>query len=177
MNDKKPVKSTKSKAQTVVGTQQYINPETGEVVDFMVIDKNIEKDFNFHKIWLQDVLNVLDSFGNKKILVLTYLLKIMRNEDNTFNGTYREIAKAIDVSVKTVNVVFNELVESNVVKKVSTATYRFNPDIIVKGKSEKRKNLLIRYNYSDGDTDDKKQINNAKTMKQINLFGGIDEVS
>ena len=152
-------KSVKTKVQTFVGTQEYINPSTGEVMEFMVIDKNIERDFNFHKIWLQDVLNVLDSFGNKKILVLTYLLKIMRNEDNTFSGTYREIAKGIDVSVKTVNIVFNELLESNIIKKVSTATYRFNPDIIVKGKSEKRKNLLIRYNYSDGDTQDKKQIN------------------
>lgn len=177
MENKKIVKSAKTKVQTFVGTQQYVNPETGEVMDFMVIDKNIEKDFNFHKIWLQDVLNVLDSFGNKKILVLTYLLKVMRNEDNTFNGTYREIAKAIDVSVRTVNIVFTELLESNIVKKVSTATYRFNPDIIVKGKSEKRKNLLIRYNYGDGDADNKKQIDNIKTMKQINMFGGVDDVS
>lgn len=173
---KKEIKAVKSKVQTFVGTQRYINPDTGEVVDFTVIEKNIEKDFNFHKIWLQDVLNVLDSFGNKKILVLSYLLKIMRNEDNTFNGTYREIASAIDVSVKTVNVVFNELIESNVIKKVSSATYRFNPDIVVKGKSEKRKNLLIRYNYEDGDYDSKVQINNSKSIKQLNIFGGVDNV-
>ena len=127
-NDKKVIKT---KVQTSVGNIQLYNPNTNQLEDFAVIDKNIEQDYNFHKIWLQDVLNVLDSFGNKKILVLSYLLKIMRNEDNTFSGTYREIAGSIDVSVKTVNVVFSELIESNIIKKISTATYRFNPDIIV----------------------------------------------
>lgn len=161
-NDKKVIKT---KVQTSVGNIQLYNPNTNQLEDFAVIDKNIEQDYNFHKIWLQDVLNVLDSFGNKKILVLSYLLKIMRNEDNTFSGTYREIAGSIDVSVKTVNVVFSELIESNIIKKISTATYRFNPDIIVKGKSAKRKNLLIRYNYQDGDNS--KSINNAKNISEL----------
>jgi DNA-binding transcriptional regulator YhcF (GntR family) len=163
-NDKKVIKT---KVQTSVGNIQLYNPNTNQLEDFAVIDKNIEQDYNFHKIWLQDVLNVLDSFGNKKILVLSYLLKIMRNEDNTFSGTYREIAGSIDVSVKTVNVVFSELIESNIIKKISTATYRFNPDIIVKGKSAKRKNLLIRYNYQDGDRDNSKSINNAKNISEL----------
>lgn len=171
---KKEVKQIKSKVQTVLGSQTYLNQDTGEVSEFTVIEKNIEKDFNFHKIWIQDVLNVLDSFGNKKILVLSYLLKIMRNEDNTFSGSYRELAEDIGVSVKTVNVVINELVESNVIKKISTATYRFNPDIIVKGRSDKRKNLLIKYNYIDGDSSNK--INNAKQIKQHNIFGGLDSI-
>jgi hypothetical protein len=152
------------------------NSVTGEVSEFVVIEKNVEKDFNFHKIWLQDVLNVLDSFGNKKILVLSYLLKIMRNEDNTFSGTYREIAQVINVSVKTVNVVFNELFESNFIKKISSASYRFNPDIIIKGRGEKRKNLLIKYNYESGDKDIANQIPNAKLIQHLNIFGGIDEI-
>ena len=173
MEDKQK-KIIKSKVQTKVGNMQLYNPNTNKMEDFAVIDKNIEQDYNFHKIWLQDVLNVLDSFGNKKILVLSYLLKIMRNEDNTFSGTYREIASSIQVSVKTVNVVFQELIESNIIKKVSTATYRFNPDIIVKGKSNKRKNLLIRYNYEDGDKDSSKQINNSKNIS--NIFGDLEAV-
>lgn len=169
----KEVKQIKVKSQTVVGTQQYINPDTGEVLDFTVIEKNIPKDFNFHKIWLQDVLNVLDSFGNKKILVITNLLKMMRNEDNTFSGSYREISTKCDVSLPTVSLVMNELLESNVIKKVATGTYQFNPDIIAKGSGQKRANLLISYNYAD----EPKQINNAKSLKQLNIFGGIDTVN
>jgi hypothetical protein len=57
---KKEVKQIKSKVQTVLGSQTYLNQDTGEVAEFTVIEKNIEKDFNFHKIWIQDVLNVLE---------------------------------------------------------------------------------------------------------------------
>jgi hypothetical protein len=163
----------KTKTQTVLGKQNYINEATGEVQEFTVIEKNISKDFNFHKIWLQDVLNVLDSFGNKKILVITYLLKNMRNEDNTISGSYREIADRCDVSYPTVAMVMKELIESDVLKKISTGTYQFNPSLVIKGSSSKRRNLLIQYNYLD----DVKQISNAKIIHQHNIFGGIDEIS
>lgn len=154
-------KVQKTKMQTIVGKAEYLNPNTGEIEEFSVIEKNISKDFNFHKIWLQDVLNILDSFGNKKILVLTYLLKIMRNEDNSFSGTYRDIADACGVSLPTVSLVMKELKESNVIKQITTATYHFNPSIIIRGSSVKRKNLLIKYNYQE---DTKKEVHNAKNV-------------
>lgn len=171
-------KKVKKKIQTVVGNQKYINPTTGEIETFTIIEKNISKDFNWHKIWLQDVLNILDSFGNKKILVLTYLLKIMRNEDNTISGSYREIAEKCGVSLPTVSMVMNELISTDIIRKVATGTYQFNPSLIVKGSGEKRTNLLVKYRYG---MDDNKSINNAKqiddnTQKilQHNIFGGID---
>lgn len=182
-------KKGKVKNQTVVGNETYLNTATGTMEDFTVINKHISKDINFHKIWLQDVLNVLDSFGNKKILVITYLLKSMRNEDNTFNGTYREIAESCEVSLPTVSLVMNELIDSDVIRKLSSATYRFNPSLIVKGSSDKRKNLLIKYSYQE---DDKKQTENAKQIKefvdpkeafeivdpaQTTIFGQIQDIS
>lgn len=163
-------KIAKTKSQTTVGLQKYIEESTGEIKEFTVIEKNIAADFNFHKIWLQDVLNILDSFGNKKILVITHLLKIMRNEDNTFSGSYREIAEACEVSLPTVSLVMNELIDSDVIKKIGTGTYQFNPSLVVKGSSEKRRNLLIKYTYGD----DAKQISNAKkAISQHSLFEDI----
>lgn len=164
-------KVVKTKSQTTVGTQKYIEESTGEIKEFTVIEKNITSDFNFHKIWLQDVLNILDSFGNKKILVITHLLKIMRNEDNTFSGSYREIAEACEVSLPTVSLVMNELIDGDVIKKVATGTYQFNPSLVVKGGSEKRRNLLIKYTYGD----DAKQISNArKVVTQHSIFEDIE---
>lgn len=173
-------KRVKKKTQMVVGNQKYVNPNTGEIETFTVIEKNISKDFNWHKIWLQDVLNILDSFGNKKILVITYLLKIMRNEDNTISGTYRDISEKCGVSLPTVSMVMNELISSDIIRKITTATYQFNPSLIMKGSGEKRTNLLVKYRYGE---DDNKAINNAKqidtkTQKilQHNIFGGIDVI-
>lgn len=149
------------KTEVSVGTKIYINPETGEEEIFTLVEKNISKDYNFHKIWLQDILNVIDTFGNKKILVLSYLLKNMRNEDNSFGGSYRDIAERCGVSLPTVSAVMSELLESNIIKRLYTATYQFNPAFIVRGGAEKRKNLMIKYNYLE---DEKKQIENSKTI-------------
>ena len=149
-----------------IGLKTFIDAQTGEEVDFTIIEKEIPKDYNFHKIWLQDILNVLDSFGHKKILVLTHLLKNMRNEDNSVSGSYREIAENCKVSLPTVNNVMRELLDSNVLKKVSSATYVFNPNLILRGSADKRKNLIIRYKYQE---DERKQIDNAKTI-DLNQF-------
>ena len=157
-------KTTRRKMK-IVGKQAYIDQETGEMNEVQVIDIE-ERDANFHKIWLQDILNVLDSFGNKKILVLTHLLKNMRNEDNSVSGSYREIAENCKVSLPTVNNVMRELLDSNVLKKVSSATYVFNPNLILRGSADKRKNLIIRYKYQG---DERKQIDNAKTI-DLNQF-------
>jgi hypothetical protein len=142
-------KRGKVKKQYVVGTQKLTNSETGEVLDVTIIEKNITKDFNFHKVWLQDILNILDSIGNKKIAVIIYLLKNMRNEDNSISCTYRSIAKGAEVSLPTVQVVMQELLEANAIKKLTTGTYQFNPDLIAKGSTGKRQNLLIKYNFPD----------------------------
>jgi hypothetical protein len=147
------------KTEISIGTKIYVNPETGEEEIFTLVEKNISKDYNFHKIWLQDILNVIDTFGNKKILVLSYLLKNMRNEDNSFGGSYRDIAERCGVSLPTVSAVMTELLESNIIKRLYTATYQFNPAFIVKGGADKRKNLMIKYNYLE---DEKRQIENSK---------------
>jgi len=137
----------KTKKQVVVGKQKYINPNTGEVQEFTVIEKNVTRDYNFHKIWLQDLLNILNSFGNKKIKILTYLLQKMRNEDNTVTVTYNEITKKLGISKPTISATMRELIEANVIKKIAPATYQFNPDLIAKGSGAKRQALLIKYNF------------------------------
>lgn len=158
-----PYKGNKNKGRGAIsiGLKTLIDPETGQETEFTLIEKDIPKDYNFHKVWLQDILNVLDSFGNKKILVLTHLLKRMRNEDNSVSGSYREIAEDCKVSLPTVSAVMTELIESNVLKRIATATYQFNPSLIVKGGANKRKNLIIKYKYH---ADEKIQIDNAKSV-------------
>jgi hypothetical protein len=141
----------KTKKEMVVGKKTYIDRETGEVQEFTVIQKNVSKDFNFHKIWLQDLLNVLNSFGNKKIKILTFLLHKMRNEDNTVTVTYKEIENKLKISKPTISNTMQELIQANVLKKIAPATYRFNPDLIVKGGSGKRQAMLVEYNFESAE--------------------------
>ncbi len=145
----KQLKTIKTKTQIAVKNSKYINEATGEVEDFTVIQKNVSADFNFHKIWLQDLLNVLDSFGSKKIKVMTYLLGKMRNEDNSVSCTYRSVADDTGISYQTVASTMKEMQVSNVLKRINQGTYVFNPDIIIKGNGNKRQRLLIEYNITD----------------------------
>ncbi len=145
----KELKTVKTKTQVAVSQRKYINEITGEVEEFSVIQKNISADYNFHKIWLQDLLNILDSFGSKKIKVITYLLSKMRNEDNSISCTYRSVERETGISYQTVAATMKEMQESNVIKKIATGTYQFNPDLIIKGDGKKRQRLLIEYNVVD----------------------------
>ncbi len=162
MNEKKAVVKRKNGGMSI-GTIERMNPESGEIETYTVIDKNVEKDFNFHKIWLMDVLNILNSFGTAKIRVITYLLSQMRNADNTISvGSYREIAKDTGISYPSIQKTMAELLEADVIKKLRTGTFQFNPDIIMQGGSDKRKNLLIRYNYPEDEI-----IGNKPYIKEL----------
>lgn len=157
-------KSKKTKETMEIGKSNYLNQTTGEVEEFTVIRKNVNKDFNFHKIWLEDLLNILNSFGNRKIIILSYLLKIMRNSDNSVVFTMRSLSKNTDISLQTCQTTINELIENNVLKrdKEVSQLYFFNPDIIIKGDSNKRQRLLIEYNFLD----EKKDIKESKKLKE-----------
>lgn len=161
-------KVIKTKNQVVVGKQTYVNQYTGEQVEMTVIQKNINSDFNFHKIWLGDILQVLDTFGNKKLKILTFLLKEMRDSDNSISVTYNYINKMTEISTETIRKTMTELMESKVITKVRTGLYMFNPDLIIKGNSDKRQRLLIEYNRTDNN-DNLSVIQFEEEVKQIVL--------
>jgi len=137
-------KRIKVKKQKVIGKQEYINANTGELKEFDVIEK-VVKDTNFHKVWLMDLLAVLDLIGTQKLKVLEFLFSEMRTQDNTVSVTYRYIADKTGISYQTVAITMKMLIDANLITKVRTGTYRFNPDIIIKGDSKKREGMVIKY--------------------------------
>ena len=138
-------KSVKIKKQRIIGKETYIKQDTGEIKEVVVVEKNVEQDFNFYKVWLLDLLGILDIVGNKKIKVINYLLEIMNPRDNSISITYKEVEKHTGVSYPIVVETFKILLESNFLVKVRQSFYMINPDIIVKGSTGKRINLLIQY--------------------------------
>jgi len=138
-------KSKKIKRQKIIGTQELINSETGEIIKTMIVEKNVEQDFNFLKVWLLDLLNILELIGTKKMKVINYLFKIMNKKDNTISITYKEIMEELKVSKPTVVETFKILLESNFLVKIRPSFYRINPELLVKGNTGKRIALTIIY--------------------------------
>ena len=120
-----------------------IKRETGEVMD-LVIDKEVSSQ-NFWKIWLSDILTIMDIISNSKQLdVVLQIIQHIKQSDNTFIGTYGEIAKKTGISEKTVATAFRTLLKNNFLRKIHSGVYQVNTKYIVKGNENKRR-MIINY--------------------------------
>lgn len=135
--------ATTRKKIKVIGTQDYINPDTSEVITMNVI-KVEERDANFHKIWLSHVLQSLELIGNQKIKLVFWLIDNMDSE-NKVCMTQRQMVKATGISLDTVNYTLKVLIENNFLIKHNIGVYKVNPDMIFKGGKNERMNVLIEY--------------------------------
>lgn len=135
--------NTTTKKTKIIGTENYINQSTGEILEMNVIEIE-ERDSNFHKLWLGHILQTLDLIGNQKIKVVSYILENI-NSENIFFSTQREIAEKIDVSPTTVNVTIKVLVDNDFMALVQEGVYRINPNVLFKGSKNRRMNILLKY--------------------------------
>ena len=135
----------KVKKQHIIGTQKYVNPNTGEIIECVVIEKHIENDFNFHKVWLNDLMTILGMIGTKKMRVLNYLLKNLIDKENLIVVSYKEIEKELKISSRTIAQTFKILQNANFIVQVKKGVWRVNPAFLVKGNTNKRQALMIKY--------------------------------
>ncbi len=142
------MKTTKVK-EVVVRYETWCNAETGEVREFAVVDKPYSSDYNFHKIWLEDLAKVLDILGGSKFKVFSHILKIINPFSNEVGFTHDELAEELSISRTTINEVVKKLIEANFMRKVRVATYKINPKMLVKGTHDKRVGLMLKYDELD----------------------------
>lgn len=136
--------TVKTKVQKKVGETSYINPKTQELEVFDVFQNSKETDFNFHKVWVKDLVELLELIGGKKVKVFNHLLLKM-NSDNIFIGTIRAIAEKLKLSKETVSSSLKLLKDAGHIKMLQDGVYMINPDLILKGNSAKRQKLRADY--------------------------------
>jgi len=125
--------------------ETWVNQDTGEVRQFAVVDRPYSSDFNFHKVWLEDLVKILGILGGAKIAVFNYILENINPFSNEFGGTQREIAEKIGTTAKTVNETVSILLKEGFMKKVRIGTYLINSRYLVKGSHNKRVGLMLKY--------------------------------
>ena len=62
-----------TKKQKFVGYKILVDPETGETYP-MQMNVMEDRDFNFHKVWLQHLVNSLDSISNQKLRLAFWII-------------------------------------------------------------------------------------------------------
>ena len=138
------MKNKTEKKSKVIGTQNYINQTTGEIVEMNVVETT-STDFNFEKIWLGHIMQALDCLGSQRIKVVTWLLE-NKDNDNRVIARQTDIAEGANVSKQTVTDVISTLIANDIMKMVHRGVYILNPNVIFKGNHGKRMDVLIRYN-------------------------------
>ncbi len=127
-----------SKSSRVIGTQEFYNRSTGEIVEMQLVQSDApEKDYNFHKLFLKNFEEALKPIVNKKTALCFWILSNL-TKDNLLLYTYREISNKTDLSYKTVADTMQQLLNTDFLRKHSSGYYMVNPDIIFKGSYQRR---------------------------------------
>jgi len=142
MNDRN--KKTHVERNVKVGTQEITDAKTGEIKTINVMEIR-QTDFNWNKVWLGHLLDALDVIGNKKIAVMNYLLEIRDIKTNQVFVTQRMVCSKLGTSLQTVSSTFKALQSAKVLKKERNGVYILNPEIIWKGDTEGRMDILLTY--------------------------------
>lgn len=145
MKNRSP-KTTRKKVK-IIGTETYIRQSDGTIEDMQVISIE-ERDFNFHKIWLEHILSSIDIIGNQKTKLAFWIMNNL-DKENRLIMTQRTIAEKTGMSTKTVTETLKALISSNFLQKVQSGVYRVNPDIVFKGGKNDRINVLLQYQETD----------------------------
>ena len=151
------------KKQKFIGIQECINQYTGETIPMQVI--NIEdRNFNFHKIWLQHFANSIDGISNQK-LKLTFWIIDNLNKENQLIMTQRQISEKSGISIKTVSRTMQALQNGDppFLVKINGGAYMVNPNIIWKGSHKNRMGII--YDYETNKNNIKNNVEDIENIK------------
>lgn len=149
-----------TKKQKFVGYKTLVDPETGETYP-MQMNVLEERDFNFHKVWMQHLVNSLDSISNQKLRLAFWIIDNLDRE-NQLIMTQRAIAEASGMSYQTVNRTLKALCEAPegspaFLQKINNSgAYRVNPEVLFKGSHSNRMGVCYEYREADNNKKENK---------------------
>ena len=100
---------TTSKKQKFVGVKEFLDPTTNTLVP-MQITTIEERDFDFSKVWMRNLINSMDDIVNQKMRLAFWIIDNL-NKENQLIMTQRKIAEKTGISLKTVSSTMKMLCE------------------------------------------------------------------
>jgi DNA-binding HxlR family transcriptional regulator len=127
-------------------SESFFSMETGEKI--VVKKREYSRGDNFVKMYIKDMIKILEVIGGGRAKVIIYILRSLRLSDNTLIKTQREIADACEVSTKTVNETLKGLSDKGILKKKSGA-YMLSPTVFYRGDDQKKGYMLNQFELFD----------------------------
>lgn len=146
-----------------IGTEMLykINKETGEFEEIGPADiftKPVGRAEPFMITYLAEIINLIDTLGNKKMQVVKYILKNMSKSENILLVTTRELAEKCNVSKPVVLDTLKLLEESNIIQR-RTGAIMISPKLVNNKKAKGEAIMMTKY----------KQFNDEKEEKEEEL--------
>jgi len=142
-----------SKKQKFIGYKELTDEETGEKYP-MQLNVIEDRDFNFHKVWLQNLIMSMDAIANQKLKLAFWIIENL-NKENQLVMTQRKIAEKSGISLKTVSKTIKVLCEPPekgsipFLQKINSGAYRVNPNVLFKGSHSNRMGICFEYREID----------------------------
>lgn len=156
----------------VIGTQQYVNVNTGELKEMQVIESTEDnKDFNFHKLFMRDFIRAIDIVSNKKTKICYWIIDNI-NKDNQLLYSYRQISEITGISYSVVAETVKALLDADFLRKHGKVLI-VNPDIIFKGSAIRRANIL--HTYSQAERGDEQADLQVRISNLQNTIAGLNK--
>ena len=127
------------------GEERWINERTGEVRTIDMFVKEYEEKRNgFMVTYLAEIINMIETLGNKKMQVVKYILENMCYANNSLIVTTRELAKKSGVSH---NLVIDtlKLLEGNGIIERRTGALMLSPRFCNNWKADKQRAMMIQF--------------------------------
>ena len=156
-----------TKKQKFIGYKTLVDPETGETYP-MQMNVLEERDFNFHKIWFQHLVNSLDGISNQRLRLAFWIIDNLDRE-NKLTMTQRAMAEKSGMSLDTVSKTLKALQEGKppFLVKINSGAYRVNPDVIFKGSHSNRMGVCYKY-CNEGEMQKEEEM--AASSEQLSIF-------
>lgn len=140
--------SRKGKTQ-YTGQEVWINQKTGEVRVVDAFEKPVGRNHGFMITYLAEIINMIETLGNKKMQVVKYILANMCKANNTLIITTRELAEKCNVGHNTVIDTLKLLEGAGIIER-RTGAIMVNPKLANNWASGKEASMMIKY-YEFGD--------------------------
>jgi DNA-binding transcriptional regulator YhcF (GntR family) len=136
------------------------NRETGDFEEIGPADtfvKPIGRNEPFMITYLAEIINLIDTLGNKKMQVVKYILRNMSKSENVLIITTPELAKKCNVSRQTISDTLKLLETANLIQR-RTGAIMIHPKLMNNKKAKGEAIMMTKY-YQFGEEEMGEEVN------------------
>ena len=137
------MENRKSKTQ-YTGREVWVNQTTGEIREVDTFERSVGRKEAFMVTYLAEIINMIETLGNKKMQVVKYILANMCKANNTLIITTRELAEKCGVSHTVVLRTLKLLEETKIIER-RTGAIMVSPRLMNNWKVGKEATMMVKY--------------------------------